>query len=340
MAQSKDAARKRFEAENKIETIDPDLIYKYDQDKHETIREEGSWRTANQPFKKVKISAVALLKMVMHAKSGGRIEVMGVLQGKLIDSETFVVLDAFALPVEASETRVNAQAQGDEYLVNYLSSAEMVGKSENAIGWYHSHPSYGCWLSGIDVGTQKLQQKQGPWVAIVVDPIRTVSSGKVELGAFRTYPESYKPAESSQQWQSIPLDKIEDFGVYANQYYPLEVSYFKSSLDEHLLNLLWNKYWVNTLSSNALLSNRDYFASAIGDVSEKLEQAESQLQHSGRMGMSSQDKKKEENQLSKVTRDATKTAIEQVNSLMNQVIKDQLFNFEKGKPNSGGVLGK
>jgi hypothetical protein len=22
------------------------------------------------------------------------------------------------------------------------------------VGWYHSHPGYGCWLSGIDVGTQ------------------------------------------------------------------------------------------------------------------------------------------------------------------------------------------
>ena len=33
------------------------------------------------------------------------------------------------------------------------------------------------------------QQFQEPWVAIVVDPIQTMSSGKVNLGAFRTYPE-------------------------------------------------------------------------------------------------------------------------------------------------------
>jgi hypothetical protein len=32
------------------------------------------------------------------------------------------------------------------------------------------------------------QQFQEPWVAIVVDPTRTISSGKVNLGAFRTYP--------------------------------------------------------------------------------------------------------------------------------------------------------
>ena len=33
-----------------------------------------------------------------------------------------------------------------------------MGRQENAIGWYHSHPGYGCWLSGIDVSTQMLNQ--------------------------------------------------------------------------------------------------------------------------------------------------------------------------------------
>jgi hypothetical protein len=45
---------------------------------------------------------------------------------------------------------------------------------------------YGCWLSGIDVSTQMLNQNfQDPFVAIVVDPVRTISAGKVNLGAFR-----------------------------------------------------------------------------------------------------------------------------------------------------------
>lgn len=58
------------------------------------------------------------------------------------------------------------------------------------IGWYHSHPGYGCWLSGIDVGTQATQQMyQEPFLAIVIDPHRTIAAGKVEIGAFRTYPE-------------------------------------------------------------------------------------------------------------------------------------------------------
>ena len=51
----------------------------------------------------------------------------------------------------------------------YESRPWQVGRLENAIGWYHSHPGYGCWLSGIDVGTQMVnQQFQEPFVAIVV----------------------------------------------------------------------------------------------------------------------------------------------------------------------------
>ncbi len=53
-----------------------------------------------------------------------------------------------------------------------------MGRNENVVGWYHSHPGYGCWLSGIDVSTQMLnQQFQEPWLAVVVDPVRTMASG-------------------------------------------------------------------------------------------------------------------------------------------------------------------
>ena len=53
-------------------------------------------------FKNVKMSALALLKMVMHARKGGNIEVMGLMQGKFEDG-TFIVMDAFPLPVAGTE---------------------------------------------------------------------------------------------------------------------------------------------------------------------------------------------------------------------------------------------
>lgn len=254
---------------------------------------------------------------------------MGLMQGKVLD-DTLIIMDSFALPVEGTETRVNAQAEAYEYMVNHVVSSKDVGRLENAIGWYHSHPGYGCWLSGIDVSTEMLnQQFQDPYVAVVIDPNRTISSGKVEIGAFRTYPEDYKAPEDNStgsEYQTIPLSKIEDFGVHCRQYYPLEISYFKSSLDTHLLELLWNKYWVNTLSSSPLLTNREYNALQISDLADKIEQAEQEISQRSFIPPGSGDKKKKEDQLSKVVKDSNRLSVEAAHGLMATVLKDILFN--------------
>ncbi|XP_072953602.1 COP9 signalosome complex subunit 5-like isoform X2 [Typha angustifolia] len=339
MESSASIARQTWELENNIVSVDVgastgggedlDAIYYYDETSQTRVQQEKPWESDPHFFKRVKVSALALLKMVVHARSGGSIEVMGLMQGKT-DGDAIVVMDAFALPVEGTETRVNAQADAYEYMVDYSQTNKQAGRLENVVGWYHSHPGYGCWLSGIDVSTQMLnQQFQEPFLAVVIDPTRTVSAGKVEIGAFRTYPQGYKPPdEPVSEYQTIPLNKIEDFGVHCKQYYALDITYFKSSLDCHLLDLLWNKYWVNTLSSSPLLGNRDYVAGQISDLAEKLEQAENQMAHT-RMGsflVPSQRKKEEESQLAKITRDSSKITAEQVHGLMSQVIKDILFN--------------
>lgn len=49
---------------------------------------------------------------------------MGMMQGK-VEGDTFVVVDSFALPVEGTETRVNAQEQAYEYLVTYPETAKV-----------------------------------------------------------------------------------------------------------------------------------------------------------------------------------------------------------------------
>lgn len=337
-------ARQTWELENRIESFpsgsssDVDAIYRYDEAEHALVLSRKPWTKDPHYFKNVRISALALLKMVVHARSGGNIEVMGIMQGKVVD-QTIIVIDAFALPVEGTETRVNAQAEAYEYMVDFSQTQKKAGRLENVVGWYHSHPGYGCWLSGIDVSTQMLNQEfQEPFLAVVIDPTRTVSAGKVEIGAFRTYPKGYKPPdEPPSEYQTIPLNKIEDFGVHCKQYYPLDIAYFKSALDSHLLDLLWNKYWVNTLSSSPLLANRDYVAGQISDLAEKLDQAEGQLAHSGRIGgflMLPQRRKEEESPLSRATRDSCRITVEQLHRLMSQVMKDHLFNSVKPRTSS------
>ena len=65
------------------------------------------------------------------------------------------------------------------------------------------------------------------------------------------------------EFESVPLAKIEDFGAHQNQYYQLDISYFKSACDTALLNTIWNKYWVATLSSSPMLSNSVYLSSQV-----------------------------------------------------------------------------
>lgn len=356
---SSEIAQATWELNNSISTVDE--VYKYDNEAQRAILRESPWKKDPHHFKHVRVSAVALVKMVTHARSGGAYEIMGLMQGK-IDGDTFVVMDAFALPVTGTETRVNAGHEAEEYMVQYLTSSQEVSRKENIVGWYHSHPGYGCWLSGIDVSTQMLQQSfSEPFLAVVIDPNRTISAGKVDIGAFRTYPENYTPPNAqASEYQSIPLNKIEDFGVHASRYYPLDVSFFKSSLDTQLLELLWNKYWVMTLSQSPLISNRAYTTSQIGDLTEKLRQAEGSV--SQRAGLSTlapelapskaelklqsttsrpNGKGKEtadsaqmaplagpeaESALAKVVKDANKITAECQHGMMAQILKDLIFD--------------
>lgn len=328
-------ARRTFDLENKIQTAsgEDDAFYFYDDEEQAKLRATKPWAQDPHWFKDVHISAVALIKMAMHARSGGSIEIMGSMQGK-ISKNAFIVIDVFPLPVQGTETRVNAGQEGNEFLVRYSTECARVSRKENIVGWYHSHPGYGCWLSGIDVTTQTTHQMyEDPFLAIVVDPIRTISAGKVDLGAFRTYPSQYKPRdEGPSEYQTIPINKIEDFGVHCKSYYQLDVSYFKSSLDASLLDLLWNKYWARALSTSPLVQSKDYVVQQLQDIGHKIEQADVQLEKSGShsRGVYYLEKKtssgKGGGQFEQIAKDAQKCCSEHMQSMMSMSVKNALFN--------------
>ncbi|POS87052.1 Mov34-domain-containing protein [Erysiphe pulchra] len=327
-----DSAFKNWEIENNVKLVDPhrDALFTFDPDEQKAIGDAKPWKSDPSYFKNVRISAVALLKMVMHARAGNSIEIMGLMQGK-IDGDTFIVTDAFRLPVEGTETRVNAQDEANEYMVRYLQACREQGKLENAVGWYHSHPGYGCWLSGIDVSTQHIQQSfSDPFLAVVIDPDRTISAGKVEIGAFRTYPENYKAVETQNNdgYQTIPLAKIEDFGAHSSRYYSLQISHYKSSLDTYLLELLWNKYWVQTLSQSPLFTNRGYSCKQMLDLSTKINVVSSSLPRASRMPgqMQLHNNKYIDLQLDKIVKDGSKISSEGVMGLLAGEVKVKLFN--------------
>ena len=63
--------------------------------------------------------------MVIHARSGGNLEGMGLMLGN-VDCETKIIMDSFALPIEGTETWINAQAAAYEYMAAYIENTKQV----------------------------------------------------------------------------------------------------------------------------------------------------------------------------------------------------------------------
>ena len=50
---------------------------------------------------------------------------MGLMHGK-VQGTSLVIIDSFALPVQGTETRVNAANEANEYMVQYLEAGNKV----------------------------------------------------------------------------------------------------------------------------------------------------------------------------------------------------------------------
>lgn len=117
------------------------------------------------------------------------------------------------------------------------------------VGWYHSHPGFGCWLSGVDVGTQKsFEQLNSRAVAVVVDPIQSVK-GKVVIDAFRTInPQlvmmGQEPRQTTSNIGHLNKPSIQALIHGLNRhYYSMNISYRKNELEEKMLMNLHRKTW-------------------------------------------------------------------------------------------------
>ena len=79
--------------------------------------------------------------------------------------EWIEITDYVPVVAEASETRV-APLEGALVEVGKL----LQRKKLLIVGWAHSHPGYGCFLSNLDVETQRRYFPYSYQVALVMDP--------------------------------------------------------------------------------------------------------------------------------------------------------------------------
>jgi len=199
------------------------------------------------------ISSLALLKMLKHGRAGVPMEVMGLMLGDFVDDYTVRVVDVFAMP--QSGTGVSVEAVDPVFQTKMLDMLKQTGRPEMVVGWYHSHPGFGCWLSGVDVNTQQsfeaLNQRA---VAVVVDPIQSVK-GKVVIDAFRSInPQmtmmGYEPRQTTSIIGHLNKPSIQALIHGLNRhYYSIAISYRKSELEEKMLMNLHKKGWTEGLKT-------------------------------------------------------------------------------------------
>lgn len=239
------------------------------------------------------------MKMMTHChsgvekgvkKGGNPIEVMGLLLGRPDPQtpHTLVVTDVFPLPIEGFETRVIAD-DGDviNHMIALGESLETTRK-EKFMGWYHSHPfdvgiHSHCFLSQTDISTQLQWQRAedphgNPFLAIVVDPLRSLAKGHPELKAFRAYPPEYtNPIPNQCPDGSIINEeqlRLEKWGSCSSAYYELKVEYFMSTGARNVLSLLNRNFlWMRALGSTSMCE-----AEARGRYPERVEKVAKKIQ--------------------------------------------------------------
>jgi len=204
--------------------------------------------TAEQVY----ISSLALLKMLKHGRAGVPMEVMGLMLGEFVDEYTVRCIDVFAMP--QSGTGVSVEAVDPVFQAKMLDMLKQTGRPEMVVGWYHSHPGFGCWLSGVDINTQQsFETLTERAVAVVVDPIQSVK-GKVVIDAFRLInPHTMVLGQEPRQSTSV-LGHLQKPSVQAlihglnRHYYSISINYRKNELEQKMLMNLNKKSWIDGLT--------------------------------------------------------------------------------------------
>lgn len=174
--------------------------------------------------------------------------------GSFVDEYTTKVVDVFAMP--QSGTGVSVEAVDPVFQANMLEMLKQTDRDENSVGWYHSHPGFGCWLSGTDINThQSFEQLDPRNVAVVVDPIQSVK-GLVVIEAFKLIKQQdiLTGVEPRQTTSNVGhLKKPPLVALYHNlnkYYFNLVINYRKNENEQNMLLNLYKKRWNSGLKMN------------------------------------------------------------------------------------------
>ncbi|KAJ6628779.1 JAB1/Mov34/MPN/PAD-1 ubiquitin protease-domain-containing protein [Mycena sp. CBHHK59/15] len=185
----------------------------------------------------VHISSLALLKMLKHGRAGVPMEVMGLLLGEFVDEYTIQIVDVFAMP--QSGTTVSVESVDHVFQTKMLEMLKQTGRPEMVVGWYHSHPGFGCWLSSTDINTQQsFESLNSRAVGVVIDPIQSV----------KDHMSGREPRQTTSNIGHINKPSIQALIHGLNRhYYSIAVAWRKTELEQAMLMNLHKRNWTEGL---------------------------------------------------------------------------------------------
>lgn len=212
----------------------------------------GQDMESNDTAESIQISSLALLKMLKHGRAGVPLEVMGLLLGEFVDEYTIRVVDVFAMP--QSGTSVSVEDIDPVFQAKMLDMLKQTGRPETVVGWYHSHPGFGPWLSSVDCNTQQaFEALNKRAVAVVIDPIQSVR-GKVVIDAFRLISSQLIMAQQEPRQTTSNIGLLNKPSIVSlihglnRHYYSMAINYRKNELEEQMLLNMNKQSWTNSLS--------------------------------------------------------------------------------------------
>jgi proteasome lid subunit RPN8/RPN11 len=114
----------------------------------------------------VSILKEAYDKIISEAEAS-KDEIIGILVGR-IEKHTLVIDRAVSGDMESEATFAKLSPDTLAEITDKLMKGEIEGK---ILGWYHSHPGFGVFMSGTDISTQlSLQRFSSKVTAAIVDP--------------------------------------------------------------------------------------------------------------------------------------------------------------------------
>ena len=126
----------------------------------------------------VYINEETLNKIIIYCKSFEK-EIFGYIIGHILnwDKQTYVKIEDLIFILGAIHSDDYSTGQIELSAGKYNKKVIRLNKKRKidnlrVLGWWHSHPGFGCFLSPTDLKTQEYFFPESYQVALVVDPVR------------------------------------------------------------------------------------------------------------------------------------------------------------------------